>query len=101
MNKNTTIATLSVGYADGYQTCNNIDKINNVLINNVLCNVVGNVSMDMLAVDVDKIKDTIKIGDKAQLWGEDINIKDVALKNNKSVYELMCLLTPRVPRVLC
>ncbi len=94
--QDTKIAIVSVGYADGYLIDNN--KQNQVSINNTKYNIIGDVSMDMLAVEIG-IKNNVKIGDKVQLWGDDINIKEVALKNGKSAYELMCPITPRVARI--
>ena len=94
--KDINIAIVSVGYADGYLIDNN--KQNQVSINGVKYNIIGDVSMDMLAIEI-PAKNNVKIGDKVQLWGDDINIKEVAYTNNKSAYELMCLITPRVSRI--
>ncbi|SMM97910.1 Alanine racemase [uncultured Candidatus Thioglobus sp.] len=91
--KQSTIATIGIGYGDGYprHTKNGTP----VLINEVLCPLVGRVSMDMIAVDVTACQ--AKIGDKAILWGDEkLRVETVAKYSNTIGYELLTSVSERV-----
>ena len=94
---NMTIATVSIGYGDGYPR--SINNKQQVIINGVYCNVVGRVTMDQLMVDVSNIK--CKIGDKVILIGEEknkqISIYNLSKNSNILHYELLCNLNHRLP----
>lgn len=79
---NVRIATLTIGFADGYprELGNGVGKVS---IRGNIFPVAGNVCMDMLmvdlgpAVDVTGVGSTVAVGDTAVLWGpEDINGKE-------------------------
>ncbi len=55
-----TVAVIPIGYADGY--FRDFSSKGKMLINGVLCNVVGRVCMDQTIVDVSNVPD-IKTGD--------------------------------------
>src|SRR6185369_1752559 len=88
------IATLPVGYADGYRRVlsNNAD----VLVRGQRAPVVGRVSMDLVTIDVTDID--AAIGDEAVLLGDDISAAELAEKANTITYEIFCGVTGRVPR---
>lgn len=91
--KQTTIATIAIGYGDGYprHATNNTP----VLINNTLCRLVGRVSMDMITVDVGNTK--VAVGDKAILWGDEkLRVETVAHHSNTISYELLTGVNSRV-----
>lgn len=91
--KQTTIATIAIGYGDGYprHATNNTP----ILINDTLCPLVGRVSMDMIAVDVGNTK--IAIGDRAILWGDKkLRVETVAHHSNTIGYELLTGVSSRV-----
>lgn len=96
----TRIATLPIGYADGY-----FRKYSNkarVLIKGKRCPVLGAVTMDMIMVDVSDIENVL-IGDEAVLIGaqgsEYISAGELAQKAGTSSYEVVTLISARVPRV--
>ena len=89
------IAVIALGYADGYPRA--LQTSVNVSINGHLAPIVGRVSMDMITVDISEI-DT-NIGDEVELWGQDINIHDVATAANMLSYELLCSISGHVHRV--
>lgn len=95
----TTIATVAVGYADGYRR--HLSNVGVVLIKGVRCPVVGRVTMDMVMVDVSDVPCTL--GDVATLLGRDGNdeltVEMVAALAGVSPYELLVGLTLRVPAV--
>ncbi len=98
--KNTKIAVIACGYADGYPrhapngTPVWIGSTNNILEGN-LAPTVGRVSMDMITVDVTD-KPFAKVGSPVELWGELLPIDEVAISAKTVGYELMCSLAPRV-----
>ncbi len=91
-NKNTKIATVAIGYADGIPK-----NIKHVAINNKIYNVVGEVCMDMISVEVDK---NVKMGDKVIIIDNNLlPVKKVATECGISSYTLFTGITTRVPRV--
>jgi len=97
----TIIATLPVGYADGYRRdfTNNAD----VLIKGQRAPVAGRITMDMTMVDVTNIKGGVSVGDKVVLIGnqlkESITAEELAARADTINYEITCGITSRVPRV--
>ncbi len=89
-------AVISAGYADGYHRA--LSGKAEVLINGQRCKILGNVCMDMMIVDITD-KDNIKIGDTAELFGENIPADELATLAGTINYELLCSVSKRVPRV--
>ncbi len=98
--KPTKIATVSVGYADGYSRILS-GKIQAILGGN-LCNNVGNICMDQCMFDVTNVN-TIAIGDEVILFGEGDNIElpveSLAEKMGTINYEILCMIGKRIPRI--
>lgn len=98
--KEEVIATLPVGYADGYTR--QLTGKAKVIINGQFAPVVGRICMDQCMVDVTHIKD-VKIGDEVILMGEHNNLKfnadDIASLLGTINYEVVCMISKRVPRV--
>ena len=94
------IATLPVGYADGYSTF--LSNQGEVLIRGRRAPVVGRVCMDLIMVDVTDIPGASK-GDEVILIGrqgrERITADEIARKIGSIPYEVLCLIGKRVPRV--
>ncbi len=95
-NKKTKIATIPVGYADGYARI--LSNKARVFVNGYYANVVGNVCMDQFMIDVTHIPN-IKEGDIAILMGQDITAEELASLQNTINYEIVCNIGKRVPRV--
>lgn len=93
------VATLPVGYGDGYLRA--FSNKGEVLIKGKRCRVLGNVTMDMMMVDITDV-DAV-VGDEVVLVGrqddEEITWAELAQKANTIDYELCTLLMPRVPRI--
>jgi alanine racemase len=94
------IATIPIGYADGY-----IRRFSNkadVLIGGRRCRVLGNVTMDMTMADVTAVKD-VAAGSEAVLLGrqggEEITAAELADIAGTITYEVVTLVSARVPRV--
>ena len=92
----TRIATVAVGYGDGYprQAPNGTP----VLVKGRIAPLVGTVSMDMITLDVSDHQG-LSPGDTVELWGAGLPIRRVAEALGTIGYELMTRLTARVPRV--
>lgn len=82
-----TLGIISAGYGDGYTR--HFRSGTPVLLNGRRVPVIGNVSMDMIAVDLgNNAKD--QIGDVATLWGEGLPVEEVAPWADAIPYELVC-----------
>jgi alanine racemase len=92
----TKIATLPVGYADGYFRALGKGKAE-VLINGQRCKVIGNVCMDMLMVDVTHLE--VEKGDEVELFGNQITVNELAQIAETIPYEMLVHISSRVPRV--
>ncbi len=97
MQKDTRIATVRIGYADGYDRrfSNGAGKM---YIKGVLCPVVGLVCMDMTMIDVTDVKD-ISLQDEVEIFGEHIAIETLATWSGINMYEMMSGINARVKRI--
>lgn len=89
------IATLALGYADGYPR--HAPNGTPVWLNGVEVPLAGTVSMDMITVDVTEL-DTVSVGDEAELWGPNLPVGKVAAAMGTITYELLTRVSERVPR---
>jgi alanine racemase len=90
------IATLPVGYADGYDRL--LSNRGEVLVRGRRAPVVGRVSMDLVTIDVIDVPD-VSLGDEVELLGETITAQELAEKTSTITYEVFCRISARVPRV--
>lgn len=97
----TRVATLPVGYADGYNRL--LSNRGAVLVRGKRLPVIGRVCMDMCMVDVTPLKKEVKIGDEVVLIGrqgkERITAEEIADKMGTINYEVTCNISKRVPRM--
>ncbi len=90
------IATIPVGYADGYPR--RLSGIGYVKIRNQRVPIAGRICMDQFMVDVTDIPE-VAIGDEVVLMGDGVTADEIALLAETIHYELICQLTDRIPRV--
>lgn len=91
-----TIATLSIGYADGFRK--ELSNIGYVTILGEKCPIIGKICMDMCMVKIpEQIKDEVKVGMEVLCIGEDIVEK--AQMIGCSTYEILTGIGKRLPRV--
>jgi alanine racemase len=99
-NKETRIATIPVGYGDGYPFI--LGNLGEALIRGKRAPLVGRVSMDMCTIDVTNIPGC-SIGDEVVLLGkqgqEYLSANEIAAKAKTISYEVLCALGKRAPRV--
>ena len=98
--KKMTIATLPVGYADGYSRL--LSNAGQVLIRGQRANIIGRICMDQCMIDVSKLP-SVQRGEPVTLIGTDgteqITADEIADKMHTINYEVPCLIGKRVPRV--
>lgn len=94
------IATIPVGYADGYPRC--LSNKGRVIINGQYANIVGRVCMDQFMVDVTDVKG-VDLNSTVTLVGSDgdacLSMEEVSNSAHSFNYELPCRVARRVPRV--
>ncbi len=98
----TRIATVCIGYADGYQRA--LSNKGKVLINGKAASIIGRVCMDQLMVDVTGLKD-VRVGDEVTVLGTDgentITPEQLAELTGTINYEVICQFQKRVAIVHC
>ena len=96
----TRVATLPVGYADGYRR--NLSGRFYVLIRGRKAPILGRICMDQMMVDITDIPDA-RLGDPVVLVGKDgeeqITVEQIAAQGDSFNYEFVCGISRRVPRV--
>jgi len=97
LEKDALIATIRIGYADGYPISLGLGK-GYVLIHNQRAPIVGKVCMDMMMVDVTHISN-VHIGDEVVLFGKGISLQELAKSAGTIAYNVMTGISPRVKRV--
>lgn len=94
--KETTVATVPLGYADGFRrTYSNGWE---VMVRGKKAPIIGKVCMDSFMVDVTDIED-VAMGDEVIIWdNENITVEQLAEKCDTINYEILCSISDRVPR---
>lgn len=92
-----TIATVGIGYADGYKRLFGNGK-GKMMINGHLVPTIGNVCMDMTMLDITGIKN-IQEGDEVIVFGESLSVQKVAKWAGTIPYEIFTGISPRVRRI--
>jgi alanine racemase len=94
--KETIIATIPIGYADGIRRSWG-HGVGYVVINNKPAKIIGSICMDMLMVDVTNID--CKEGQTVIVFGENPTVKLMAKQLNTIPYEILTSISQRVKRV--
>lgn len=87
------IATVSIGYADGFSRA--FSNLGRIYVNGHFCKVLGRVCMDQIMVDVTELSD-IQIGDRVEIYRD---IDEDAKMIGTISYELLSNISMRVKRV--
>ena len=98
LTRNSTIATVPIGYADGYPR--SLSSKAEVLIGGQRCKVAGSVTMDQILVDCGKLD--VAPGDEVVVIGrqgdEEITVEELAGRAGTIGYEIVSRIGERVPR---
>ena len=94
----TRVATIAIGYADGW--CRHLGGASgaSVCIHGTACPLLGRVTMDMLMVDVSALP-TITAGDEVELIGHHQSVTQVATQADTIPWEIFTALGVRLPRI--
>ncbi len=93
--RDTLIATVSAGYADGYPA--QVPDGTLVLAGGTPARVAGRPSMDMIGIDVGP-DSMLNVGDEAILWGPSVPIESLAAASGFLPYQLLTGVSKRVRR---
>lgn len=98
----TKIATIAIGYADGYPR--GLSNIGRVMVNSQIANIIGNICMDQCMIDVTNVNN-IAVEDPVLLFGtsngKKIAVEDLAKKMSTISYEILCGINKRVIKTYC
>lgn len=98
------IATLPIGYADGFSR--GLSGKAKVIVNGNYADVIGRICMDQCMIDVTDIE-KVSMNDEVTIMGEydkkgmklSITADDIAKEIGTISYEILCMISKRVPRV--
>ena len=95
-----TIAIIPIGYWHGLRR--NLSSVGEVLINGCRAKILGRISMDMIAVDITKVKN-VKVGSVTTVIGKDgtkeVTAEEMASLSDTSWYETITSLNPLIKRI--
>ncbi len=91
-----TIATIAIGYADGFRRAFSNGKAS-VLVNGKRAPVIGNICMDMTMIDITGI--SAEVGDDVIIFGREPTIRELAEAIGTIPYEILTSVSDRVKRV--
>lgn len=95
--KETVAATVPIGYADGYTRMLNGKA--KMLLKNERVEVIGRICMDQCMIDVTNVNN-INEGDEVIIFGKStVTADDLANWLNTISYEILCMISKRIPRV--
>ena len=95
--KATRVATIAVGYADGYMR--GLSEQASVMIRGRFFPLIGRICMDQAMVDVTAGPE-VTAGDEVELFGSNLPVEQLAKQLGTINYELICAVSHRVPRVV-
>lgn len=95
LEKESIIATLGIGYGDGYPR--SLSNKGWVMVRGVRCPVVGLVCMDQTLIDVTDVPE-VEIGDVAEMLGENISVAELARLSSTNSHEILTRVMSRVSR---
>lgn len=98
--KDSLIATIPLGYADGFPRP--YSGKGKVLVNGVVAPIAGNICMDQCMIDVTNVP-YVRLGDEVTIIGKDgiheILADDIATATGTINYEIVCAFGQRLPKV--
>jgi alanine racemase len=97
LEKDTTIATIRIGYADGFPRSLGNGR-GTVLIRGIAYPTIGNVCMDMTMINLGD-DDQIQVDEDVLVFGRDHSITTIAQQAHSIPYEIMTGISVRVPRI--
>lgn len=100
LSKKSLIGTIGAGYADGLPLA--LSNRGSVLVNGVLCPIIGRVSMDYTTILLDNVPEA-KAGDEVVFFGKqqnsELSIRQWSELKGTHLHDILCAIGPRVKRV--
>ncbi|PWJ57126.1 alanine racemase [Dyadobacter jejuensis] len=96
LERDASIATIAIGYADGYNRRLG-NGVGQVVINGQRCPTIGNICMDMTMVDITGVD--VEEGDEVLVFGQEMSIIELANRIDTIPYEILTGIGTRVKRV--
>jgi len=96
LERDSLVAAVPIGYGDGLFRL--LSGRQEMLIRGRRVAQIGRVCMDMCMLDVTDLKQ-VKVGDEVTVFGRDLPLEEKADAVGTITYELLCAVSPRVPRV--
>lgn len=93
--KDVTIATVPIGYADGLRRSLS-NGVGGFWVNGKIAPIIGNVCMDICMIDISDIP--AKEGDSVEVFGKNIPLQTIAKQMNTIPYEVLTSISKRVKR---
>jgi len=87
------LGVVPIGYADGWIREH---QGRSVIVNGFECEIIGRVCMDQMMIRLPK---KVPMGTKVELIGEKMPVERVAQELGTITYEVLCLISDRVPRI--
>lgn len=97
VNKETVVATVRIGYADGFHRRFG-NGVGSMWVKNALAPVIGSVCMDMTMLDITNIPG-VQEGDEVIVFGKVLPVEELASRAGTIPYEIMTGISQRVRRV--
>lgn len=95
LSRDSRLAVLPIGYADGLpRLCSNGLEVS---VRGQKVPIVGRVCMDLCMADVTDVPE-VAVGDTVTIYGGGTPVEDAAVRAGTIQYELLCAISPRVPR---
>ncbi len=96
-NQPTRVATVGLGYADGYMRC--LYKAGaRVYYKGQFCPVIGRITMDQFMIDVSQVQN-VTPGDPVEIVGDHVTVPELAQKAGTITWEILTSIGPRIPRI--
>ena len=100
LERDTRAGVVPVGYEDGYQR--RMSASAHMLVRGRPCRILGNITMDLVLIDLNELEGEVADGERVVLLGRDgereISVFDWARWADVIPYEVMCGISARVPR---
>jgi len=93
----TRIATIRIGYADGFSRLLSNGK-GKVWLREKVCPVIGNVCMDMTMIDISVVPEA-REGDEVEIFGTHLPVQQMAAASGTSSYEIFTSIGQRINRI--
>lgn len=97
INKDSIIATVNIGYADGYLRRLGLGKAQ-MSVKGQRANVIGNICMDMCMIDITDIPG-VEEGDEVEVFGLNVTLDELSNWAQTIPYEILTNISQRVPRI--